>query len=239
MKKIIFPLLVFLFLATPWAVFAHQPRIVIKSKVVRIKNPEISQAFYAELKGQPTYYAIESNVSFVLYLNLLVPDLLNIKKDVSVWVYSGNMEDGKELRLLNGQNFNWVPFYEKFASDKYFKGPELRMTLGSGKYLIKVFNSINQGKYVLAIGDKEKFPLGEAISAFILLPSLKKNFFNKSALSAYLNRIGLFTFIFFLTIAGIIFLSVFLFKSLRAGEKQASRPSQKNPSKKKKLIKKS
>lgn len=61
-------------------VFAHQPRLAYNENLTidnakRIENPEISQAFYGELKGQPDYYKIDSDKDFNLYVNLVVPDI--------------------------------------------------------------------------------------------------------------------------------------------------------------------
>jgi hypothetical protein len=56
-KKAFWPFLSLLFLA-PAICSAHQPRLA-DSNYIQVVNPEISQAFYGELKGGPTEYIID------------------------------------------------------------------------------------------------------------------------------------------------------------------------------------
>ena len=170
---------------------AHQPRLVygeistIENPFI-ITNPEISQAFYGELKGSPDYYVIESLTPFNLYLNILAPAGIKLeRKDFSVDVNNGEI-------LLNGTNMTWTKFFEPFAGDNYWKGPEAE-TNASGKYLIKVFNADNEGKYSLAVGKTESFPVGETVKTIFLMPRLKI-FFETSPFTAFFNIIGLFLF---------------------------------------------
>jgi hypothetical protein len=203
-----------LFLFIPLAVSAHQPRIVSGNEINEIKNPDISQAFYGELKGEPAIYEIKSEAPFSLYLGLLVPDLPNQRKDFSARVVD---EKEDEVFILDGQNFIWQGFYEEFGGDYYLKGPENKIGVGSGAYLVTVSNPDDQGKYVLVVGEKEIFPAGEILNTIITLPQLKKNFFLKSPLTAFSNKIGLYLRLFFLTIIVLIWLVVFIIKRLRRG----------------------
>jgi hypothetical protein len=61
-----------------------------------------------------------------------------------------------------------------------------------GSYKIQVYSPDNQGKYVLAVGDREVFPFRELIKTYLVLPRLKSEFFGKSSLSAYSNIMGIF-----------------------------------------------
>jgi hypothetical protein len=63
MKRLLVPLLGIIALLGICS--AHQPRIEFgqphpKSNPVIVSNPEISQAFYGDLQGQPDYYQITS-----------------------------------------------------------------------------------------------------------------------------------------------------------------------------------
>jgi len=168
-----------------------------------LENPEVSQAFYGELKGQPDYYQIQADQPIRLYVGILVPDVEDISKDVSVEITREETHEhsGKEYYphqedfyyLLDGENFKWQPYYEEFAGDDYFKGPELSagekdglpqgVEVEAGKYNLKVFSPDNQGKYVLVVGEKEEFPPKEIINTLVILPRLKK-FFDKSSWQA-------------------------------------------------------
>lgn len=197
--------------------YAHQPRIT-SDIFTEIKNPETSQAFYGELKGQPDTYSIESEKSFHLYVGILVPDIEGIEKDISAEIYFGN-EKGNDnfLYKLDGLKYKWTSYYEEFGGDNYYFGPEFKdeakskknvpkgIKVEKGSYLIKVFSPDNKGKYVLVVGEKEEFPVNEAINAVKTMPKLKSDFFNKSPLTSFFNIIGLF-----LLISVVILLAVLL-----------------------------
>ena len=71
-------------LPTAWA---HQPRLVGSETEVMVTLPEISKAYYGELAGAPATYHIEAQNEFRLYVNILVPDIEGIDKDVSVKIF--------------------------------------------------------------------------------------------------------------------------------------------------------
>jgi len=173
-------------------VYAHQPRMNEGNDIVQVQNPEVSQAFYAVLSGQPQIYEINSDKSFVLYTNILSPQIKNATStnDFSILIYE--QKEGRDpglLEVLAGPKFQWTEFHEPFAGDDYFKGPEFRQEVGAGKYLIKVIQPEFKGKYVLAIGEKEEFSVIEILKAIFLLPKEKK-FFEKSIFSVFSGQAG-------------------------------------------------
>jgi hypothetical protein len=151
-------------------VSAHQPRIVSSSNAeegIKVTQPEISKAYYSELKGKPHYYTINSPKEF-LYAGILTPG-----KELTQPV---SFEIRNETSLIyegDGANFTWWLFYEEFGKQYYMTGPEYGKNFSSthnataGTYTIKVFNINNTGKYSLAIGDVESFPFTEVIKAII------------------------------------------------------------------------
>jgi len=189
--KYLYTILFALFLFMPGLASAHQPRIV-ESDIVEINNPEFSQAFYGELKGSPTEFCIQSNQDFKLYVGLLVPDIPNIRKDISAEIY--RVKDGKNetIALLDGNRFEWTPFFEDFARDNYFWGPEYKADdsikvgelkgrpVSAGDYRIKVFSPSNFGKYTLVTGFLDAFPFAEILKAATTVPRLKAQFFGYS-----------------------------------------------------------
>ncbi|MBU1934952.1 hypothetical protein KKF04_02755, partial [Patescibacteria group bacterium] len=88
--------------------------------------------------------------------------------------------------------------------DGYYEGPELRsnekneypigVKVEGGKYEVEVYSPDNMGKYVLAVGTIESFPLNEIINTVKTMPKLKSGFFEKSSLTAFNNKIGMFIF---------------------------------------------
>ena len=181
-----------LFLALSLAASAHQPRLVGDRPSIEVHTPEVSQAFYAWLNGGVQTFYIRSDVAFHLYLNILVPDLPGIERDFTVVLYEGKESEDRVLARLEGTGFAWRPFFEPFAGDRYFLGPEFEQDVAKGTYIVVVSNPRLRGKYALAVGKIEKFPPGEMIRTIGVLPKLKKQFFEKSPLTAYFNLTGLF-----------------------------------------------
>lgn len=175
-------------------VCAHQPRLVISSNAsyenpIVIKNPEVSQAFYGELQGQPNYYQIKSDVPFKFYLNLLVPASPGMPGDfISAEVLDSS---GISILFINGTDSTWEPYYEEFGGDNYLKGPEARTDLPAGTYYIKVFNTANQGKYNIAVGEIESFPIDETFAALVTIPLLKEQFFGKPVTTLFFEFLGI------------------------------------------------
>lgn len=196
-KNIIFRIagfFVFVFLFSANQAFAHQPRMVSGADKIIVNNPEISQAFYATLSGQPQIYEINSGKPFILYSNILTPQIKNATStnDFSILIYE--QKEGHDpglLEILAGPKFQWTEFHEPFVGDDYFKGPEFKQEVGPGKYLIKVIQPEFKGKYVLTIGEKEEFPFTEIIKGIFVLPQEKK-FFEKSIFSIFSAQAGFY-----------------------------------------------
>jgi len=208
-------LILVLFLSVS-TVSAHQPRLVIGAnasleKPILIQNPEISQAFYGELNGQPNYYKITSNKPFKFYINLLVPSSPGMPADF----ISAELLDSaqKPILLINGTNSTWKPYFEEFGGDYYLKGPEARSNLAAGTYYIKVFNANNTGKYNIAVGEIEAFPPDETLKALVTIPLLKEQFFAKPVTTLFLEFIGII-----IALGSILALFAMLLKSRKSEE---------------------
>ena len=210
MKKILF-LIFFSFLICLPA-WAHQPYLVSSgARVVEVKDPEVSKAYYSILQGEPQYYEIKSATAFQLYLNILIPAVPQTNRNMLVEVFQNN-ESGAKLYTLDGSKFNWTPFFESFARDNYFKGPELRAKALAGTYLIKVSSSDNQGRYSLAVGETESFPPAEILRSLLVLPQIKEQIFNKPAISAFFNIFGLFVWVPLILLIVLVIVIVYLVK---------------------------
>ncbi|MBU0612279.1 DUF2892 domain-containing protein [Patescibacteria group bacterium] len=178
-----------LFLFAPVFAFAHQPRIT-EQKETMVYDPEISKAYYSKLEGDSQMYRIDSDRSFDLYINLLVPDIKGQKRDVYAFVIKDNKMN-EPLVFLDGPNFEWKKFFEPFGFDSYLMGPEYKARVEAGKYDIYVWSANNDSKYSLAIGEKEAFDLKETINAVNLIHKIKKDFFNESPASFILSPFGI------------------------------------------------
>ena len=148
--------------------FAHQPKLINYSPSIdnphQIINPEVSKAYYAKLTGGPHYYIIESNEEFLFYTGILSPKVSDNYTPLSIEVLDQN---NNVIFFGDGKDFPWYEWYEPYARDWYWKGPEIGTDTGkefktsfilpSGKYLIKVSNNDNTGHYSLAVGEAEFF----------------------------------------------------------------------------------
>jgi hypothetical protein len=188
-----------LFLLVAGTALAHQPRLVGDRPSIEVRDPEISQAFYARLSGNPQTYVIRSQVPLRLYVNVLVPDIPGVDLDYEAVITRKGDPTDQILALLDGKIYDWRPFYEPFGGDHYRLGPEYDDNVPAGTYTIIVSSPDNQGKYVLAVGKKEKFPPGEMARTIVTLPELKK-YFGKSPWTAYFNLSG----VFLLVVAGVV-----------------------------------
>jgi len=200
MRKTIVISILFLFLSSQ--AFCHQPVIVGENRIM-IDNPEISRAFYHELSGQPRSYFIQTNQPFIFYINLLVPKNTNPSGRYSAHTYK--IESGKRafLNLIDGNSVEWKEFFEPFGGDTYLKGPEWKEPVQAGSYEIEVFSANNQGKYVLAVGEKEFFGPKEIANVYVEVPKLKGDFFGGSPWSFLLTPFGIVAVI---VIGGIVYL---------------------------------
>jgi len=237
--KILLFLFVFLGLGLAVSASAHNPRIVGNQDIVKIQNPEISQAFYGVLQGAGQWFEIKADKDFTLYVNLLVPKINGVNTKLLFEIYKVENGEQKLIANLDGETFNWSEFYEPFGGDTYLKGPQFKAQVAKGDYLVKVTHchadepagadetSCAFSKYVLVVGEQEKFSPKEIINAIYLLPTLKKDFFNKSPLTAYFNYSGLFMLGALVLLAAIVFLVIWIIKKARRKKEELTQTEKK------------
>ena len=208
-RRVTLFVLAFLFLFIAGNALAYQVRLVyLKSGNVQINNPEISQIFYDELRGQPRDYLVDSSEDFELYVNLLAPDPANRDGRYSMDIVSLNNKEQNLIfstALIDEQN--WQEFYEPFSRDYYLKGPEFFEQVPAGKYKIEIYSKAsklpeviggpdkdpgdNQGKYVLVVGKKEVYTIQSILNIYWQLPLLKLTFLKTSVLQFFLTPFGI------------------------------------------------
>lgn len=184
---------------------AHQPYIVDGVRV-SVSQPGVSKAYYGKLDGAPHTYFFNADKPFVLYVNLLVPKTVGARTDFSFEVRRAarTEEEMKTIAQASGIGFNWQEYFEQFARDTYFKGPEYRADAPSGFYEIIVRNPGMSGRYAIAIGEDESFPILEMARLLVVLPRLKKEFFDTSPLYGFVNYIGLGLVVFLAVAVGLV-----------------------------------
>ncbi len=182
---------------------AHQPRFP-EPGTTEVRNPEVSQAFYAELKGAPDFYRIDSEDSLLLYVQLVVPDIPGIDTDYVADIFRRLDTTDERIGHLRGDSADWTEFFDPFGGDGYFQGPKYEAPAAPGSYHVRVTSPDDLGKYVLVVGREESFPPGEIIRTIGVLPTLKRDYFGKPVTSAYWNYTGLFLGGTAIVIAGIV-----------------------------------
>ena len=187
-----FMILLFVVLFFVCSASAHQPRVELGtnstfSNPILIENPELMQAFYGNLNGEPNFYQVTSDVPFELCLGITVPasrGLGGSLPSVIVTDTSGNL-----VFTLNGTTGTWKPFIGEFK-DSYLDGPELTQNLSAGTYNIEVFNGNNAGKYLLLVGNKEVLNADDYLQDIVNAPILKEQFFGKPVTLLFLEIMG-------------------------------------------------
>ena len=191
-KKILLLASIIFLLVSPVNVLAHQPRLIYnQGGDIDIENPEISQVFYDELKGEPRNYFIESGLDFNLYINLLVPLAENRNGRYSANAFFINQDNEEQIVAIDGLSYEWLEFYEEFGRDYYLKGPEFEQEVRAGRYRIEVFDNNNEGKYVLAVGKTEAYNAKSLLKVYWQIPLLKIQFFKTSPLEFFLTPFGI------------------------------------------------
>lgn len=178
--------------AAAGVVQAHQPRYIKDGQLVIIKNSDISQAFYGELKGRSADYLIDLKEAGDLYFQILAPDLPGVDKDKTVTIdYAPALgRPAVNFAIIDPASAVWQNFYEEYGGDNYLAGPSVKKSGEPGYYFIKITSPDNSGKYVLAAGEKEEFPPLEIIKALITMPQLKKDFFQEPISQWFNGKIG-------------------------------------------------
>ena len=218
--KIIFTIIIFFFSLNT---YAHQPKLIKYSpssnEPHNVINPEISKAYYGKLNGDPHYYKIESDTEFSFYVGITIPKIDDNIKWISLEVFD---KDNNSIFYEDGKEFEWKAWYEPYARDWYWIGPQIgthndkefkgSLKLDSGTYIIKVFNNDNSGSYSLAVGDIEFFGANifEKISIwapilFYIGPYMDIFYWNKFDFMAFIPHTVLFI---------LILVIYFIFKKL-------------------------
>ena len=187
MKKCITSFLLLLLFTN---VFAHKPVLNENSAYppdapYEIENPEISKAIYSTLSGTPHYYRIQSDVNFDFYAGILAAKIGECALE-SKFSFEVLDSEFHRIDLADGENFEWIPWYEEYGKQWYWNGPEIGKNFLSdrvykaGTYYIKVFNDTNTGQYIMAVGDIEKFSFTDIVGLLFSMGDIENEFWDPS-----------------------------------------------------------
>jgi hypothetical protein len=173
------------------AASAHIPQLAPElsdyTNPVIVSDPVTSYAFYGKLNGAPQVYKIESNQSFNLYVNLLVP---YVGQELNSFIGFDIVKDGKVIANFSSYN-NWTKWYEEYGKEWYLWGPTYDDNATAGTYYVTVYSSTNSESYSLATGKNEKFGAPEIVWAMIVVPYINAKFWGDySTILTYLGIVA-------------------------------------------------
>ena len=189
---------VFAFFLSFYSAQASQFRLVSglnihnENSSLLIPEPWVSKAYYGELNGKPDYYrfALQGNRTQI-YFGIAAPYVPGSSTDIRVEVYDYKDHSVTQVILLDGSSFKWKPSYEPLAGEWYLLGPEVRENLTNVTYYIKVSSPSNHTKYALLIGEEGSFPSQETLNAYMLLPTIKQQFFSRHVYFSFFQILGI------------------------------------------------
>ena len=107
---------------------------------------------------------------------------------------------------MDWDKFKWVRWYEEFAGDWYWQGPEFRQTVPAGTYTIIVYNTDNNwDKYVLATGEIESFQISKYPDTEKQIYAIKTEFFDQSWYAIFAGQIGRYQLLLVILLLGLFF----------------------------------
>jgi hypothetical protein len=192
---------------------------------VVVKDHQISWAAYSSLtkKNDVDYYRFDATAGEEIYASILVPKIKRLKgfspdlaligpgidelqKDLRAPEQNLDLREGEGLLLDRYSGDKDEVFFEPFTQTSYWERQELRLKAPqTGAYFLAVFHPDDRtGKYVLAIGEREVFGVGDILG----LPGTwwRVSKFAEKKLSTYLITAGV--------LGGIVAGSYFLVRTL-------------------------
>lgn len=189
MKKIFIIIALFLL---PYSTFAYIPEIVIQESlldITQIENPENVSFFHGELFSFPHTFEINSEKSFYLQVEILVPDINSSKNNISGIIIKEKEVGGvEEVIRLEAEEVEWEEYRETETGNTYRIGPRFQSDLEAGVYRIEVHTPDNLEKYVLKVGFQDG---DEKIGYFKKISRImeSKIFFEKTKFSVLESRV--------------------------------------------------
>ena len=166
-----------------------------------IPDPQISWAMYGELENNVLFYKFEAEQKEPLYASLVIPaldgledfspSLAIITQQQNIAMISSHTDekntevpfvlpDGYQAIVFDydGKPINNV-FYEPFTQVNYWERQEIRTeSINPGTYYLAVFDTTENGKFTLAVGEREDFSNANFFDSFVRAWFETKIFFN-------------------------------------------------------------
>lgn len=194
-----------------------QELTVVSSPETRVDDPQNYRAYYGELTGAPHVFTFNvPEDSYTVKAVVLTPDTDAASTDIVAEMISDKSPDESFARVDGGM-IEWQRFFDTSGRDSYLAGPTLETTLTTGSYRIQVSSSDNQGPYVLVFEGESGFSLGQVLSRFGALPTIKSEFFGKSALEAYTTPLLLWPVVTTLVLLAAVIVLLIIYRRMNQG----------------------
>lgn len=203
-----------LILALPLSLGAQELTIV-DSAETRVQDAQQYRAYYGELTGAPHVFTFNvPSDSYTVKAIVLTPDTADVGTDVVAEMIS-DKNPGESFARVDGGMIEWQRFFDTSGRDSYLAGPMLEATLTTGSYRIQVSSPDNMGPYVLVFEGEDGFSLGQIFSRFGALPTIKSEFFGKSALEAYTTPLLLWPVVTTLIMLAVVIILLIVYRRMR------------------------
>ncbi len=152
-----------------------------------IDNPSQARYFYGDLDGFPHTYAFTLDKTEIVFVQIQLPDLEDIQNNRGVIVVKKVEHAGvEEVTRLQPKEATWETYYDYWGGDRYREGVEFSQELSAGDYLVEVSTPINEGKYVLSVGNQSSWSIRTFAHNFLVMHQVK-SFFEKPIIFVLLS----------------------------------------------------
>jgi len=155
-----------------------------------IPDPQISWAMYGELENNVLFYKFVADEKEPIYVSLVIPALDGLEEfSPSIAVITEQENMGPIILNTNEKNTS-IPFglpegytgivfdydgkfsnnvsYEPFTQVNYWERQEIRIdSVNPGTYYLAVFDTSENGKFTLAVGEVEDFSKANFFDSFV------------------------------------------------------------------------
>ncbi|MFZ2555815.1 MAG: hypothetical protein WAZ27_00590 [Minisyncoccia bacterium] len=193
------------------AVSSAQQLRLTEGTQTTIEDVHTYRAYYGKLVGEEHTYAFSTAEENTVNFLVLVPDIAGAKTDIGISLFQKS-DAARPLSNADGALMEWTQFFDTAGRDSYLAGPSLQATLPQGDYEVRITNPENSGSYVLIVGSKASFSIAETLRRYATLPNIKSDFFQKSAIEAYVTPLLLWPIFGSLIVVGFALFSLIVYR---------------------------
>ncbi|OGG72729.1 hypothetical protein A3A38_03650 [Candidatus Kaiserbacteria bacterium RIFCSPLOWO2_01_FULL_53_17] len=184
---------------------------VVENATITLGDPTVYRAYYGKLTGEPHVFSFTTTgqLTHVKAL-LLVADIPDATTDISA-AFIDTLHPESPFVVGDGALIEWQRFFDTAGRESYLAGPVLEATVPPGEYEIRVWSPDNDRPYVLVMEGEGDFSFSGFWSRFTAGPTIKSEFFGKSAVSAFMTPLLLWPLLGILIVLGLVLFVIMAF----------------------------